>query len=244
MDLNAFEAGILSLGGIDPAQLQRGDPLKSPQELKNEWLQQRLGKFTASEFHRLMASSKNDELPKGAQTYATEKAVELLTAFQNEEPYISLEMQWGIDHELEAIRLFTEKTGKTVEFTGINQQFVQLGDDIGCTPDGLIGKTVGIEVKCPKSTTHLQYLRINTGDELKKLKPEYYWQIQGSMFITKRRVWYFVSFDPRYKNENLRLKILRIERNPADIKLLKRRLSLAVLYRDRLIMEANCGIAM
>ncbi|MBS3953668.1 MAG: YqaJ viral recombinase family protein [Methylomicrobium sp.] len=220
---------------IDLSTAQRAEPIKTVEEIRQEWLKQRYGKFTASEFHRLMAyPNKPTELPAGAKTYALEKAIELLTEF-HEEPYINAEMQWGLDHELEAIAEFSKKIGRIVDKTGQQQAFITLKNDVGCTPDGLIGKTSGIEVKCPKSTTHFSYLSLKTAEDLKITKPDYYWQIQGSLWITRRLTWWFVSYDPRFKSPKHRLKILCIKRNPDDIDFLKYRLKMAIDYRNTLI---------
>lgn len=233
-----LEAQLTGSNVFDLSTAKRAEPIKTAQELKNEWRKQRLGKFTASEFSRLVTyPNKPNELPAGAKTFAVEKAIELLTIFNEEETYISPEMQWGLDHELDAIEAFTAKTGKTVEKTGPGQEFITLNDDIGCTPDGLVGKTGGIEVKCPKSTTHFHYLTFAGADCLKSHKPEYYWQIQGSLWITKRKRWWFVSFDPRFKHEQHRLKIVAIDRNPTDIAFLKKRLKMAIAHRNRLLKD-------
>jgi len=69
---------------------------------------------------------------------------------------------------------------------GENQKFIKLGEHIGCTPDGLIESDGGTETKCPDSKTHLYYLENLTVENFKKECKDYYWQIQGSMYITNK----------------------------------------------------------
>lgn len=71
-----------------------------------QWLLQRRGKFTASEFSCLMTFEEKDEhLPAGAKTYCEEAAIELLTtpSIDFENTYVSDSVQWGKETELEAV---------------------------------------------------------------------------------------------------------------------------------------------
>ena len=111
---------------------------------------------------------------------------------------------------------------------GEEQEFIQISDYVGCTPDGLIGENKGIETKCPDSKTHYFNLLNLKAESIKEIYPEYYWQIQGSLYITGRKSWYFVSYDPRFKNPEKRILILEIKRNEEDITDLKRKLFDAV----------------
>ena len=48
------------------------------------------------------------------------------------------------------------------------------------------------------------------------------------MMVTGRKSWYFVSFDDRFRNEKLRILVIRIDRNEEDIAKLKYRLMTAI----------------
>jgi hypothetical protein len=228
-----FEQSILS-GGGNLSEMTKAAPLKTSEEIRAEWLQERLGKFTASEFHRLVTCPNKAELPKGAVTYCTEKAVECLTEFLDD-GYISPAMQWGIDHEIEAIEKFTERTGLNIAKTGINQEFIKLGTHVGGSPDGLVGISSGVEVKCPSSLTHFKYMRIKNAEDLKAEKPEYYWQIQGLMMITASRDWWFISYDPRYKRKEHQLHYIKINIVDEDINFLCERIRLAIELKNKLL---------
>jgi hypothetical protein len=217
-------------------QAEVGPKIQTAEERREAWLRERLGKFTASEFHRLMANGKGaDALSAGAKTYATEKAIELLTepTFDN---YVSAAMQWGLDHEAEAVSAWESRTGLPVEDHSHNQIFLPLGDSAGGTPDGLIrSESAGIEIKCPNSKTHLEYRAIHDAESLKSIAPDYCWQIQGLMLITGYERWFFVSYDPRFKNWKHRLHIASIAVNPTDIDRLVERLDKAIQYRDEIV---------
>lgn len=236
-DLNRFEQSILN-GGADLSGFDKSEPLKTDEEIRREWLLERIGKFTASEFYKLTTAPTKKELPVGAITFTGEKVVEMLTEFLGE-GFVTKDMQWGIDHELEAIEEFEKRTGFKVYQTGINQKLMTLGKSLGGTPDGLIGKDSGTEVKCPKSTTHFKYLNIANQEELKATCPDYYWQIQGLLYITGRKNWYFISYDPRFKNKAQQLHFIKVKPNKEDQKFLTDRLTLAIFYRDFLLEKVK-----
>jgi hypothetical protein len=74
----------------------------------------------------------------------------------------------------------------------------------------LIGDDEGIEIKCPNSATHLETLLA------KAMPSQHMAQVQGSLWITGRKRWHFVSFDPRFP-PHLRLFHCVIQRDEAYI---------------------------
>lgn len=65
----------------------------------------------------------------------------------------------------------------------------------GCSPDGLIGDDGGLEIKCPEPWNHLA--TVISGTMPDKYRP----QVQGSMFVTGRQWWDFVSYCPGYNTD-------------------------------------------
>ncbi len=231
--VNTLDQQILSIP--DLSSFKKSEPLKTSQEIRAEWKKERLGKFTASEFIRLVAYPKKNELSSGAITYVKKKVVESLTVPNLDDGYISVDMQWGMDHELDAVESFSRITKiKNIEFIGDNQKYLSLNMLVGGTPDGLT-KSSGLEIKCPNSDTHLDYMDIVDEEDLKKIMPKYYWQIQGLMMITKCKYWYFVSYDPRYKLKKLRTHIAVIKENKKDQAFLKKRLRMAVKLKKEML---------
>lgn len=185
-------------------------------------------RFTASTASRLMAYEDDiNKFPDGAMTYVIEKVLETETTNERKQLFTS-SINHGKDTEVEAVLEFMKATGKTVTKYGEDQEFIPKGEHEGCTPDGLIGTEEGLEVKCPDSKTHYHRLLNLTPETIKKMLPEYYWQMQDCMRVTGRKMWNFVDFDPRFKNETKRLLIVIVERNEEDIKKLARRTFTAV----------------
>ncbi|WP_174224046.1 lambda exonuclease family protein, partial [Candidatus Fukatsuia symbiotica] len=68
-------------------------------------------------------------------------------------------------------------------------------EGFAASPDGLVNDDGLIEIKCPKTWTHLKTLR--TGE----LKREYFLQMHAQMLCTGRKWCDFVSFDNRLPPE-------------------------------------------
>jgi hypothetical protein len=106
----------------------------------------------------LKLTSSNFAAALGLNPYMSrQKLFRILTERQERDPINDM-MQWGIDHEKDAVAGVEAITGILFDYTGENQQHFT-GDwmdiPIGTTPDGLClvsdNKTidVGLEVKCP-----------------------------------------------------------------------------------------------
>lgn len=163
-----------------------------------DWFQLRLGKATASKFNDIMKGSRL----AGWKNYRAELTAQRLTG-KNEEGFTSAPMQWGIDNEPLARLHYTLRTRNQVEECGF---FEHEELAAGASPDGLIGEDGTLEIKCPNTATHISTLR--TG----KVPFEYVAQVQGQMWITKRKWADFVSFDPRLP-DNANLIIVHVERD-------------------------------
>ena len=143
---------------------------------------------TASNFSRLVTPA-----GKPAST-ATDYAAEILAAHYGiRKPFFeTAAMATGTRLEPEARAMYELLTDNEVAQVG----FVTYSDEPfapGCSPDGLIGEDGGLEIKCPEPWTHLATLL--SGVMPDKHKP----QVQGSMFVTGRKWWDFVSYCPGYE---------------------------------------------
>ncbi len=163
-----------------------------------EWLTARAGVVTASEFSDFMTSK--FELREGEmlKTATMRKVAEKwlggpLPGFQ------SLDMELGAILEDECIPTYEFRSGESVQRVGL---ITTDCGRVGCSPDGLIGETAGVEAKCPKSETHLKYLLGG------KLPADYVCQVHGALFVTGRQSWRFVSYARRFP-----MFVLNIERN-------------------------------
>ena len=146
----------------------------------DEWHQARLGFVTASNFHKVL----NKKTGRGL--YMRKKVAERLTGLL-EESYKNEIMENGNIVESEARDFYQMVNDCTVQEVG----FVKRDEDVGCSPDGLVGEDGIIEIKCPLSSTHIGYIMSN------KLPAAYKPQVQGNLWVTGRQWCDFISYDPR-----------------------------------------------
>lgn len=163
-----------------------------------EWFAARLGLATGSKFSDVLAGGKG--LTRKA--YAVQLALEIVTGKQAE-TFTNQAMLDGTEREPIARALYEAHTGNFVDEVGFCRH-----DSIECgvSPDGLIDEDGGIEIKCPKASTHAGYLAIPA-------EPSTYTaQIQGCMWVTGRSWWDFVSYHPDFP-ENAQLIVRRVKRD-------------------------------
>lgn len=149
-----------------------------------QWLNLRLGIPTTSSFKQIMDSDfvlRTGQMPR---TYCFEKVAERISG-QIAPTYQSPYMEQGSIKEDEATAMFQIEQERQIKLCG----FV-LADDkrSGCSPDGLIGEDGGTEIKCPEPETHIRYLYEN------RLPLDYAAQVHGSLFVTGRPWWMFMSY--------------------------------------------------
>jgi hypothetical protein len=118
-------------------------------------------------------------------------------------------MRWGTDHEPHARIIYSDIYQTHVEQVPFLQHpTIALA---GASPDGLIGKKGMLEVKCPRSFTHLNYIMENV------VPADYIPQMTWQLACDPKREWVdFMSYDPRMP-ERLRVFVKRFYRKDADI---------------------------
>lgn len=165
----------------------------------DEWFNLRKGKFTASNFKDLFAKETTATYEKAIYKVVYER----LTNEKVESEFQSYYMKRGTELEAEALKRYSLITFNKVN----NGGFVELNDFIGASPDGLIGETGLVQVKCPAFNTMINYL-------LKKQLPtEYHWQVYGEMFVTGREWCDFFAYHPALECVVIRVfKDLEIEK--------------------------------
>jgi putative phage-type endonuclease len=172
-----------------------------------EWFAARIGKFTASRASDMMATIKSGEAA-ARRDLRVQIVCERLTGASQEDTYVNATMQRGVDKEPDAFGAYEALTGHLARQVGF------LAHDTlpaGCSPDGVIGEFEGLlECKCPKTATHLSYLKS------KAVPKDYFWQIQHSLWITGAQWCDFVSFDDRLP-PGLQVFRVRVQRNEAEI---------------------------
>lgn len=169
-----------------------------------EWLKERSGFVTASRFRHVIGKGAKDQYLKAREDYLIEIVTERLTG----EPVMKSHGdigEYGKTLEGYARLAFEAETGLMVR----EAEFISHPTHkwVGGSPDGLIGEDIGLEIKCPASSIiHLKTIL----DQAMPL--EHMAQVQGNMWITGRKSWYFASYDARMP-EHLRLFYKLIERD-------------------------------
>jgi hypothetical protein len=112
-------------------------------------------------------------------------------------------IQWGIDHELEAMQCYSDATGNVVEASGL---WLSESGCLGASPDGLVSDNIVVEAKCPftaRNTSLVElaqnkrfFLKIE--DEILQInrQHDYFHQIQGQMFLSGRTECHLVVWSP------------------------------------------------
>lgn len=174
-----------------------------------EWFAMRAGKVTASKVSDVMSAITT----AGYKNYLADLVVERLTGNKTES-FTNAAMQWGVDQEPIARAEYEVKTGNFVDqIAFVDHPTIA---NFGCSPDGLIGDDGLIEIKCPNTATHIDYVMQD------KVPTKYIPQIQCQLAVTGRKWCDFVSFDPRLP-DGLQILIVRLERDDKYIEKLEAR---------------------
>lgn len=192
-----------------------------------DWMLARAGAFTASRASDLMAKTKSGPSASRGNLLAL-LAVERLTG-QPVETYSNAAMQRGIELEGEARDAYSFHTGNAVQEVGyVPHPTIPRA---GCSPDGRVGESGLVEIKCPASMAkHLDSLR--TGAHA----VEYSWQLQHQLWVTGCEWVDAVSYDPRFP-DGLQLAIKRIQRDQEAIILLETAVKIADREVEAMVRE-------
>ena len=153
-----------------------------------DWWRIRIGKPTASQFHRIM-TPKTRKASTQADAYMNQLIAErLLKDIMDAELNGVSWIEKGKEREPQAAARFAQELGYVLEPIG----FVTTNDErIGASPDRLIeSKNEALEIKCPMPKTQIGYLRDGPGED--------YWpQVQGQMLVGGFEVVHFFAHHPR-----------------------------------------------
>lgn len=170
-----------------------------------EWFKARLCRVTGSKADAVLSKIKTGE-SAARRDYKIQLIAEHFTG-QVAENFVTKDMQWGVDNEPLARMAYEAKTGHMVRETG----FLKASDIMaGASLDGDINGFEGIiEIKCPKSATHIKWLLEG------KAPADYMPQITHNLWISGAAWCDFVSSDPRLP-EHLQLFTVRVMRESVD----------------------------
>ena len=166
----------------------------------HEWKKERFGLIGGTTLSDLMVSKPVTE---------TALYYQLISArceeFFDEQSFTSNDMQRGIDLEPEAVQ--EAEKYLNVEFKSFGWCTNEKYPLNGCSPDGFSEDlTTGIEVKCPKASTHTSYI---LKDEIPK---EYFWQVINYFLVNEKlETLHFTSYRPENTIKPLWIKTVKRE---------------------------------
>ncbi|KAK3907932.1 Alkaline nuclease [Frankliniella fusca] len=181
--------------------------LTTGQRRNHLWLKARLCRITASKFSDVLRAVEKNRKPCQSlmKSFLESKTQPETRPRKPPRPGSGLHaLYWGQDNEDVASSQFQAKTGLKVQDTGL---WLHPSGKLGASPDGLVGCTSLLEVKCPykirdgetvKESIHLMgnnYIVSydSTADKFTVNEDhEYYHQIQGQLFLTRRSLCYLV----------------------------------------------------
>jgi putative phage-type endonuclease len=164
----------------------------------DQWYAARRGLLTASRMGDATSFLKNGSPSKDRSNYMMDLVAERLTGVAMTH-FVTPQMQWGTDHEKEAISEFENRTGVMVLKAGL-----VLHPRIpffGSSPDGFlhlpsVGQYAILEVKCPMTRTFLEWKLAGTVPEQHRL------QMLAQMACCGAKEGVFVAYDPRIPAPN------------------------------------------
>lgn len=164
------------------------------------WLSARAGKLTASRMRDVLDVRKDGKPAAGRIRLLHEILAERMTG-DSVRHFVNGAIQWGLDHEDEAKVAYEAQTGAIIGAAGFFDH--PRIDNFGATPDGTLDGGGLIEIKCPTTTTFVQWRMAGVVPE--EHKP----QMLAQLACTGRRWCEFVAYDPRVRQDSHRLFVRR-----------------------------------
>ncbi len=154
---------------------------------KESWLEARRGKLTGSRLKDIIVKRGT-----GKKIGFYELIAERIAIPPDEEDV----MERGNRLEKEAIERFSEETGKKVN-TDLVMWMREDDDSIAVSPDGFMGKTEALEVKCLSSARHLEAFLTQ------QVPSEYEYQVLQYFIVNDKLKTLFLAFyDPRIPSKD------------------------------------------
>lgn len=211
----------------------------------DKWYIERHGRFTASEIYKLLTkgNSGGSMFGAGATSYIRQKAIESMTVLWERPELENVKsLLHGRVHEYPAYEAYRRYTGNyDMRYFGSDAPlFLNYCNDSGGSPDGIMGQgdnvVLGLEIKCPKNpSVHFDYLNFKHQYDIQEYNEQYYAQIQFLLMITKAKEWHFCSYDDRFKNQKLKLKVIEVLPDNKFQNNLEIRLQMAIKERNKII---------
>jgi len=159
------------------------------EQYSNAWWAERIGKPTASNFHKIIGTKGNPS--KSAEAYMYQLAIENITNEYAGKEFQGYAMKRGLELEPEARNIFSLIMVMEVKQVGMIYKDEQ--KKYSASPDGLM-KNTGLEIYCPEAAS-AGYCFTHPDKAVKHAKK--FQQIQGTMFIGGFQTYYFMCYFPK-----------------------------------------------
>lgn len=153
------------------------------EQRSEEWFEARKGRVTASVVGAILGLSPY-------MTRADAMRAMVREALGEEREFKgNVATEWGTHNEEGALLEYRMETLHDVEAVG----FIPFEDWAGVSPDGLVGDKGGVEIKCPYSLREAEHpVPFKTLED----QPQYYAQVQFTLYVTGREWWSFYQWAP------------------------------------------------
>ena len=208
----------------DAFQKRYGIAIADAQQGSTMWQILKLGVISASNVNKAVAKAGSET----RNTYLAELCAQICTGTFDE--LNSKYLEWGNFHEDAARSYYEFSTGNEVK----QLPFVFKDDSfrMGCSPDGIVNETKGVEIKCPFNAVH--FVKFLVED---KIKSEYVWQYQYSLWVMDATHWDFVQYHPSMKKNPM--KILTVEKDEKIFKIFDELIPKFIEDLDKMLAKAG-----
>lgn len=205
----------------------------------------KLGKFTSSEFHYLMAEK---GLGSAGRNYIYRKVGEAMTGIKCRADISTAATEHGLNYEREGLIKF----GKQMGLESLLVQRLILDEDGYCggTPDGLIVLNEStdklsynvetVEIKCPLSFDgYIRLWKCKTPEDLKKEAREYYYQVLHQLYLCDCLKGWFICYHPFFKSGQMNIIEFRKINLIPEFKMIEQRKTEAIKIFNETIKELS-----
>lgn len=189
-----------------------------------EWFAARIGRVTSSSAAAMLSKGRSkDEEAVGKRNLRTRLALERVAQRSFERDFSNRYMEQGTEREPEAYAAYEALTGRMLERTGFCAHTDLMA---GCSLDGSCDDFTGIvEIKCPDHSAHYEALKTGT------VPGHYLKQVQHAMYVTGAQWCDWFSYNPDFP-DSLRLKLVRVDRDPKALDIYEGQLALFLAEVD------------
>lgn len=208
----------------DAFEKKYGIAIADAQQGSTMWQILKLGVISASNVNKAVAKAGSET----RNSYLAELCAQICTGTFDE--LNSKYLEWGNFHEDAARSYYEFSTGNEVK----QLPFVFKDDSfrMGCSPDGIVNETKGVEIKCPFNAVH--FVKFLVED---KIKSEYVWQYQYSLWVMDATHWDFVQYHPSMKKNPM--KILTVEKDEKTFKIFDELIPKFIEDLDKMLAKAG-----